>query len=47
METINEYTSQGWELDVVSTGVNSSGTAQGGGGGTGIFITRYLFRKPV
>lgn len=40
VETINEYTSQGWELHVVTTGVNSSGSGQGGGGGTGIFITR-------
>ena len=47
VETINEYTDQGWELHVVTTGVNSSGSGQGGGGGTGIFITRYLFRKPV
>ncbi|MEO8591665.1 MAG: hypothetical protein ABI432_19945 [Flavobacteriales bacterium] len=46
VETINEYTSQGWELHVVTTGVNSSG-GKDGGGGTGIFITRYLFRKPV
>lgn len=44
VETINEYTSQGWELHVVTTGVNS---ASEGKGGTGIFITRYLFRKPV
>ena len=44
VETINEYTSQGWELHVVTTGVNS---AAEGKGGTGIFITRYLFRKSI
>lgn len=44
VETINEYTNDGWELHVVTTGVNS---AAEGKGGTGIFITRYLFRKPV
>ena len=44
VETINEYTTDGWELHVVTTGVNS---AAEGKGGTGIFITRYLFRKPV
>lgn len=44
VETINEYTSNGWELHTVTTGVNS---ASEGAGGTGIFITRYLFRKPA
>ncbi len=44
VQTINEYTTQGWELHVVTTGVNS---AAEGKGGTGIFITRYLFRKPI
>lgn len=44
VETINEYVGQGWELHMVNTGVNS---AAEGKGGTGIFITRYLFRKPV
>lgn len=47
VETINQYVSEGWELHTVTTGVNDSGGGQGGGGGTGIFITRYLFRKPV
>ncbi len=44
VETINRYVSEGWELQTVATGVNS---AAEGKGGTGIFITRYLFRKPV
>jgi len=44
VETINEYMAKGWELHTVTTGVNS---AAEGKGGTGIFITRYLFRKPV
>jgi hypothetical protein len=44
VETINGYVNEGWELHTVVTGVNS---ASQGKGGTGIFITRYLFRKPV
>jgi hypothetical protein len=44
VETINNYVSEGWELHTVTTGVNS---AAEGKGGTGIFITRYLLRKPV
>ena len=44
VETINSYVNEGWELHTVTTGVNS---AAEGKGGTGIFITRYLFRKPV
>ena len=47
VETINGYINEGWELHQVTTGVNDSGGGQGGGGGTGIFITRYLFRKPI
>lgn len=47
VETINQYIAEGWELHTVTTGVNDSGSGQGGGGGTGIFITRYLFRKPA
>lgn len=38
--TINEYTAQGWELHTVTTGVQSNDK-------TGLFITRYLLRKPV
>lgn len=44
VETINQYVTEGWELHTVTTGVNSPGE---GKGGTGIFITRYLFRKPL
>ena len=44
VETINQYVTEGWELHTVTTGVNS---AAEGKGGSGIFITRYLFRKPV
>lgn len=44
VDQINTFTSEGWELHTVVTGVNS---AAEGKGGTGIFITRYLFRKPV
>lgn len=41
VETINEFNSTGWELHTVTTGVQS------GEKGGGIFITRYLFRKPL
>jgi hypothetical protein len=44
VETINTYVAEGWELHTVTTGVNS---ASEGKGGTGIFITRYLLRKPL
>ena len=44
VETINDHVNEGWELHTVVTGVNS---ASQGKGGTGIFITRYLFRKPI
>ncbi|MBP8824012.1 MAG: hypothetical protein KBH07_10235 [Flavobacteriales bacterium] len=40
VDTINKYASEGWELYEVSTGVQSNDK-------TGIFLTRYLFRKPV
>ena len=40
VDQVNEYVSQGWELHTVTTGVQSNDK-------TGIFITRYLFRKPV
>jgi hypothetical protein len=40
VETINTYVSEGWELHTVTTGVQSNEK-------TGLFITRYLFRKPV
>ena len=41
VETVNEWTGEGWELHTATTGVQS------GKEGGGIFITRYLFRKPV
>ena len=41
VDNINSMTTEGWELFEVSTGVNSLD------GGGGIFITRYLFRKPA
>jgi hypothetical protein len=44
VDQINQFTADGWELHTVTTGVNSPGE---GKGGTGIFITRYLFRKPL
>lgn len=40
VDQVNEYVSQGWELHTVTTGVQSNDK-------TGIFITRYLFRKPA
>ena len=40
VDNINQYTTDGWELCQVTTGVQS-------GDKNGIFITRYLFRKPV
>ncbi|MFT3886267.1 MAG: hypothetical protein QM724_12835 [Flavobacteriales bacterium] len=43
VDNINQYTAEGWELYTVTAGVQSP--AQGGG--NGIFITRYLFRKPA
>ncbi len=43
VDNINQWTSEGWELHTVSTGVQSPGEK----GGNGIFITRYLFRKPA
>lgn len=43
VDNINQYTSDGWELYTVTAGVQSPSDK----GGNGIFITRYLFRKPV
>lgn len=39
---ISAMTAKGWQLQDVTSGVYSN---DGKGGGTGIFITRYLFRK--
>ncbi len=38
---INEMTSEGWELYQTNTGVSNEKN------GGGIFITRYIFRKPM
>lgn len=40
VDNINQYTNEGWELYQVTAGVQSNDK-------TGIFLTRYLFRKPV
>lgn len=47
VERINEWSGQGWELFTVTTGVQSPSVTDNGGGTGGIFITRYLFRKPA
>ena len=45
---ITQLYDEGWELYNVTSGVYSSGlTDDLGTGGTGIFITRYLFRKSL
>ena len=44
VQTIDDYTSQGWELYTVTTGVQSPAENKGG---TGIYMTRYLFRRPL
>jgi len=47
-EKINNIVNDGWELVSVSTGVYPGGDGdKGGTGATGIFITRYLFKKAV
>jgi hypothetical protein len=38
---LNEFSAEGWELFSTNTGVSNE---KGGGG---IFITRYVFRKPM
>lgn len=49
---ISELTQSGWELQDVTSGVYSSTSVSGGGdlgisaNATGIFITRYLFKRP-
>ena len=40
MEKVNELADRGWELFLVNLGVESSEKK------TGIFITRYIFRRP-
>jgi hypothetical protein len=45
VDRINEWSSEGWELYSVTTGVQSPSATDAGGTTGGIFITRYLFRK--
>jgi hypothetical protein len=40
---LNDFTKEGWELFSTSTGVQSPSEVNS----SGIFITRYLFRKPA
>jgi len=44
VERINSYSADGWELMSVVTGSHAQ-TSEGNSSG-GLFITRYLFRKP-
>ncbi len=44
VEKVNELTKEGWELYAVTTGVQSPNEKGTSGG---IFITRFLLRKPV
>lgn len=39
---LNKMTSEGWELEYAFSGVESEG---GKGDGTGIYITRFIFKK--
>lgn len=41
---INSMASKGWELAFVNSGVESYG---GKGDGNGIYVTRYIFKKPT
>ncbi len=43
VDKINEYSDKGWELYQVTTGSNTNTVV--GSTTSGIFITRYLFRK--
>lgn len=43
VERLNDFASQGWDLFQVTSGSNQQ--MAGGSSGTGIFITRYLFRR--
>jgi len=43
VDKINEYTKDGWELMAVTAGVQSPSEKNS----QGIYMTRYLFRKPV
>lgn len=51
---VSKLTQEGWDLQDVTSGVYSSGSVSGGSddfglssNATGIFITRYLFKRPV
>lgn len=44
VERINDYSNQGWELTNIVTGSHAQ-TSDGSSSG-GLFITRYLFRRP-
>ena len=46
VDRINDYSAQGWELVQVVSATNQQ-TSSGGGSSGGIFITRYIFRKPI
>ena len=46
VDKINEYTQQGWELYSVTTGVQSPAGGDKSSS-QGIYLTRYLFRKPA
>ncbi|MBP9690437.1 MAG: hypothetical protein KBE91_12540 [Bacteroidia bacterium] len=41
---VNEWTNEGWELTNVTAGAQTN--ISNGSSSSGIFITRYLFRKP-
>ena len=43
VQTVNDYTKEGWELYDVTTGVQSPSDKNT----QGIYMTRYLFRKPM
>lgn len=45
VERINEYSNEGWDLVQISTGSHAQ-TSDGNSSG-GLFITRYLFRRPL
>lgn len=41
---LTEMSAEGWELAFVVSGVESDG---GGDDGQGIYVTRYIFRRPI
>lgn len=43
IDRVNEYINEGWELVHITSGVQSPTD----GGKAGIFITRYIFRRPA